>query len=75
MDEDIHTVYESFMKTIYQHVAEDIDPVVIAGVMLAQSLSLYKTQLSESEFSFLLNSMVARKDEIEMFPIEERTLH
>jgi hypothetical protein len=75
MDEDIHTVYESFMKIIYQHVAEDIDPVVIAGVMLAQSLSLYKTQLSESEFSFLLNSMVARKDEIEMFPIEERTLH
>jgi hypothetical protein len=75
MDDEIHKVYETFMKNIYEYVADDVDPVIIAGVMLAQSLSLYKTELSDSEFTFLLQSILARKDEIETFPTEQRTIH
>jgi hypothetical protein len=47
--------------------------LVIAGVMMAQSLSLYKSVLSEEDYSSMVASILEKKDKVYTFTT--RNLH
>ena len=46
---------------------EDYSPMEVAGVMLAQSLRIYKTLLSEKDFDQMMDSISNSRDKIEKF--------
>lgn len=46
---------------------EDYRPMEVAGVMIAQSLRIYKTLLSEEEFDKMMDSISNSRDKVEKF--------
>ena len=71
-EEQILEVYTHSLSMITSLIT-DHNPLVIAGVMMAQSLSLYKTALSEEDYSEMVASIIEKKDKIRIFA--SRNLH
>jgi hypothetical protein len=65
-DTQVVEVYRETLNLIDKLVA-DHDPLVIAGVMMAQSLSLYRSTLSEDDYSSVVTSILEKKDKIYTF--------
>jgi hypothetical protein len=65
-------VYRETLAMIDKLIA-DHDPLVIAGVMMAQSMSLYRSTLSEEDYSSVVESILEKKDKVYTFT--SRNLH
>ena len=55
------------LEKLYKKIADitaDEEPLMIAGVMMAQALSIYKAMLNEEEFDRLTNHILNSKDAI-----------
>jgi hypothetical protein len=46
---------------------EDYKMIEIAGVMMTQALSLYRTSLTEEDYQLMVKSMYDRRDEVKTF--------
>lgn len=71
-EDQVLEVYKETLSMIDKLIA-DHDPLVIAGVMMAQSLSLYKSILTEEDFSSIVTSIMEKKDKVYTFTA--RNLH
>jgi len=71
-EDNVLEVYKETLSLIDKLIV-DYDPLVIAGVMMAQSLSLYKSILSEEDFSSIVTSIMEKKDKVYTFTT--RSLH
>jgi hypothetical protein len=71
-EDNVLEVYKETLSLI-DHLIVDYDPLIIAGVMMAQSLSLYKSILSEEDYSSLVASITEKKDKVYTFTT--RSLH
>jgi hypothetical protein len=71
-EDQVLEVYKETLSLIDKLIT-DHDPLVIAGVMMAQSLSLYKSILSEEDFSSIVTSIMEKKDKVYTFT--SRNLH
>jgi hypothetical protein len=71
-EDNVLEVYKESLIMIDKLIA-DYDPLVIAGVMMAQSLSLYKSVLSEEDYSSMVTSILEKKDKVYTFTT--RSLH
>ena len=71
-EENVLEVYKETL-TMIDKLITDHDPLVIAGVMMAQSLSLYKSILTEEDFSNIVTSIMEKKDKVYTFT--SRNLH
>ena len=71
-EDQVLEVYRETLTMIDKLIA-DHDPLVIAGVMMAQSLSLYKSILTEEDFSSIITSIMEKKDKVYTFT--SRNLH
>jgi hypothetical protein len=71
-EDNVLEVYKETLSLIDKLIA-DHDPLVIAGVMMAQSLSLYKSILTEEDFSSIVTSIMEKKDKVYTFTT--RSLH
>jgi len=65
-------VYRETLNMIDKLIS-DHDPLVIAGVMMTQSLSLYRSTLSEEDYSSIVTSILEKKDKVYTFT--SRNLH
>jgi hypothetical protein len=65
-EDQVIEVYGETLNLIDKLIA-DYDPLVIAGVMMAQSLSLYRSTLSEDDYSNVVASILEKKDKIYTF--------
>ena len=72
-NENIENVYHEIMILIEKLLKDNYDPLVIAGVILNQSLSLYKSALSDEEYDQLVKRILDKKSMVE--PYEARVLH
>ena len=72
-NENIENVYHEIMILIEKLLKVNYDPLVIAGVILNQSLSLYKSALSDDEYDQLIKRILDKKNIVE--PYEARVLH
>lgn len=55
------------MEELYRKIADltaDEDPLMVAGVMMAQALAIYKSVLNEEEFDRLTNHILNSTDDI-----------
>ncbi len=57
-------VYREFEHFVGQQFSNKTDPLVVAGIMLAQALKIYKTALSDSEFDGMLDAIIRERDKI-----------
>ena len=71
-EDNVLEVYKETLSLIDKLIT-DHDPLVIAGVMMAQSLSLYKSILTEEDFSSIVTSIMEKKDKVYTFTT--RNLH
>ena len=71
-EDNVLEVYKETLSMIDKLIV-DYDPLIIAGVMMAQSLSLYKSILSEEDYSSLVTSIIEKKDKVYTFTT--RSLH
>ena len=63
MKDNINEIYQEYWQ-FHSVMLEKYKPMEIAGVMMAQAMTIYKTMLSEEEFSQLTESIFVthRKD-------------
>jgi len=50
------------------------DPLAVAAVMLAQSLSIYKSTLTQDDYDAFMVNLIERKDRVKTFN-DRGTLH
>jgi hypothetical protein len=64
VDKDLHLLYDEYLKFTKMNTHS---PISIAGVMLSQSLSLYKTMLPPEDFELILETIGESKNNIVKF--------
>jgi len=71
-EDQVLEVYRETLSMIDKLIS-DHDPLVIAGVMMTQSLSLYRSTLTEEDYSNIVTSILEKKDKVYTFT--SRNLH
>jgi hypothetical protein len=73
---------EKLLKQIYDEVLDNTvkhidncngNGLIVAGVMLAQALSIYKTMLTEDGFDDIVENIVANKRHVQKFNVPTTT--
>ena len=50
----------------FERITINKDPLMVAGVMMAQALQIYKTMLDEKEFNLMTEHILKSRNEIEI---------
>ena len=66
-DEILANVYSDFLIMINKYAQQNVEPIVIAAVLMAQALSLYKTSLSEEDYNSMIDKILESKELIPTF--------
>lgn len=61
--QDCYSKYLQFTSIML----EDYNMLQIAGVMMTQALSLYRTSMTEEDYQLMVKSMYDRRDEVKTF--------
>ena len=61
--EDLYSKYLQF-TSVMMEVYQDIE---IAGIMITQALSIYKTVLEEDDYQRMVNSIYERRNDVKTF--------
>jgi hypothetical protein len=72
-DNSLEYVYNEVLMVMERLLKEDQNPLAIAAVLASQAMGLYKTVLSDKDYSTMIDSLVDKKDSVE--PYEARSLH
>ena len=65
-EEKLEILYHKLLLTI-DELLENNDPLMIAGCMMSQSLSLYRTTLSEEDYNKILDGIIERRNQVKTF--------
>lgn len=66
---DLETLYNEVLEFMLEAVMKHGDAQIIASTMLALSLRLYKTSLTDSEFKDMIKIVVKSSKEVKPFEI------
>jgi len=69
-EKDINEAYE-LVGRVTHTLCEDYDPLAVAAVLMVMGMRIYKTVLDDSEYSQIIQDVVARQDKV--FPLEVRS--
>jgi hypothetical protein len=71
MNEELNLdqVYQEYWNFNIENIKGGARPLAIAGVMLAQALSMYKTILKPSEFEMLMDTISESRDDVKVITI------
>jgi hypothetical protein len=61
--EDLYSKYLQFTSVML----EDYKDIEIAGIMITQALSMYRTVLSEEDYQRMVKNIYERRDDIRTF--------
>ena len=61
--EDLYSKYLQFTSVMM----EDYKDIEIAGIMITQALSIYKTVLEEDDYQRMVNSIYERRNDVKTF--------
>lgn len=60
--DNLESIYMNFLDYVNEHIKVGYDPLEIAAILMTQSLSIYKTVLSSSEYDNIIDRVVDLKD-------------
>ena len=73
-DIKLNDAYDVIFKQVEKLTKDGVEPIIIAGTLLAQALRLYRTVLSEPDFERMMDTVFTRLDEIEPYGPTDKTL-
>ena len=74
MSDNLETIYESLWNTTRDLTEGGEKPLAVAGVMLVQALTIYKTLLSPEEFDQMVAHITETKDQVKTLNLVGNTL-
>lgn len=68
MKDNLDEIYMEYLKLTERLVAvEKFSPMAVAGVMMAQAMSIYKTSMTDSEFNSMVDAVSDSRDSVKKF--------
>jgi len=71
-DKKLNDLYQKMYRDLNK-VCEKNDPLVVAGIMMAQAIKIYKTALPEEDFDRMMDTISDSKDIVK--PLRTPTLN
>ena len=65
-DAKLQTLYDNFLE-FTDHMVGQYGPYEVAGVMMAQALSIYKSSMDQTEFDRIVEHISASRDQVKTF--------
>jgi hypothetical protein len=72
--DQMEQAYAELIKKVSE-MSSRIDPLLLAAIMMTQSLSIYKTALTPDEYNRLVENILEQKDMIREFRPQQENLH
>jgi hypothetical protein len=67
MTEDrLQKLYNHYLE-FTDHMVGEYDAMGVAGVMMAQALTIYRTSLSDQEYNLIVDAISASRDQVKKF--------
>jgi hypothetical protein len=60
-DKKLNALYQQMYKDL-NNLCEKNDPLMVAGIMMAQAIKIYKTALPEDDFERMMDTIADSKD-------------
>ena len=71
-DKELNDLYQKMYRDLNK-LCEKNDPLMVAGIMMAQAIKIYKTALPEEEFERMMDTIADSKDIVK--PLNTPTLN
>ena len=65
-DDKLQRLYNNFLE-FADHMCTENSPMEVAAIMMAQSLTIYKSALSEDEYNQMVDNISASRSKIKTF--------
>lgn len=62
-DNELQNLYDTFFKFASEQCFEH-SPMAVAGVMIAQALTIYKSAMSEEEYNLMVDNISAQRSKV-----------
>ena len=73
-DRKLNKAYDIIFEQVEKLTKDGVEPIVIAGTLMAQSMRLYRTVLSDDDFEKLMDTVFGKLDEIEPYEADDKTM-
>ena len=60
-DKNLNALYQQMYKAL-NNLCEKNDPLMVAGIMMAQAIKIYKTALPDEDFERMMDTIADSKD-------------
>jgi hypothetical protein len=65
-DDKLQRLYNNFLE-FADHMCTENSPMEVAGVMMAQSLTIYKSAMSEDDYNQMVDNISASRNKVKTF--------
>jgi hypothetical protein len=65
-EQKLERLYNNFLE-FTDHMVGQNDPMAVAGVMMAQAMSIYRTAMSDKDYNMMVDSISANRDNVQKF--------
>lgn len=72
---DVDELYQEYWAIHAKMIDNKVSPVAIAGVLVAQALSIYKTVLTEKEYESICESIYDSKHRVKQIDTTQERYH
>ena len=62
----LERIYSNYLE-FTDHMVGQYDPMEVAAIMMAQSLSIYRTTMSEEDYNRMVDSISDNRDKVKTF--------
>jgi hypothetical protein len=73
-DRKLNQAYDIIFQQVEKLTKDGVEPIVIAGTLMAQSMRLYRTVLSDDDFEKLMDTVFGKLDEIEPYDADDQNV-
>ena len=64
IDSELEDLYAEYLRFHAERIMAGNDPMAVAGVLMAQALSMYRTALNEDEYNQLVDEISRQRDNV-----------
>ena len=65
-DDKLQRLYNNFLE-FADHMCTENSPMEVAAIMMAQSLTIYKSAMSENDYNQMVDSISASRNKVKTF--------